>query len=343
LSRVAKKRREDKRKKKATIKKGIIFTITSGALLAGITSATALPNEQNKTMGISKVQDISFNSETIDTNKISELKVANSVVEDSTYSEKTLDKVVYKVEISDNLNENKSIESNNNQVVIEEDNILEKLRISGYINFNGEGDFVSPVDVFNGSKISISNRINPEKIVTKENEESIFNPLQITGTEVMIVDNNLYKLDIDDYSTIYYEKIEDKATIDLFRKQIDRANSSVSQVEEYNNLQRVQSNLSELEITGIDLEKYDIEALGIELNFAPILLSETYNENLGRVTAKYPGQMYYGDEVFIVTDVNNEVEGIYKIDNFNDSKLKKIKSSASISNILKQYKEKNIY
>jgi hypothetical protein len=343
LSRVAKKKRENKRKKKAIIKKGIIFTITSGALLAGYNSATALPNEHNKTMETSKVQDIAFSSDTIDTNKISELKVANPIIKDSNISEKTIDKVVYKVEISNNLTKSKPIASSDNLKVAEVDNILEKLKISGYINFNGEGDFVSPVDIFNGSKISISDRINPEKIVTKENEESIFNPLQITGTEVMIVDNNLYKLDIDDYSTIYYEKIKDKATINLFKKQIDRANSSVSIVEEYNNLKRVQSNLNELEITGIDLEKYDIEALGMDLNFAPILLSETYNDTLGKVTAKYSGQMYYGDEVFIVTDNNNEVEGIYTIDNFNNSQLKKIKSSASISNILKKYEEKRIY
>jgi hypothetical protein len=335
LSRVAKKRRENKRKKKAIIKSGIIFTIASGAVLAGVNSATALTYENNKIIETSNIENMSVTNKNNDLDELSESK-------DSNIRKKTIDDVVYKVEISDKLVD-RPIESNKDLKIVEVDNELEKLKISGYINFNGEGDFVSPVDIFSGSKISICDRINPSNIVTKENEQLLFSPLNISGTEVMIVDNNIYKLDIDEYSTIYYELIEDKATINLFKNQIKRANSSVSIVDEYNELQRVQSNINELELVGIDLEKYDIEALGMELDFGPVLLPETYSEKLGIVTAKYSGQMWYGDEVFIVTDNTNEIEGIYKIDNFNSSKLQKIKSSASIANILKKYEEKNLY
>jgi hypothetical protein len=335
LSRVAKKRRENKRKKKAIIKSGIIFTIASGAVLAGVNSATALTYENNKIIETSNIENMSVTNKNNDLDELSESK-------DSNIRKKTIDDVVYKVEISDKLVD-RPIESNKDLKIVEVDSELEKLKISGYINFNGEGDFVSPVDVFSGSKVSICDRINPSKIVTKENEQLLFSPLNISGTEVMIVDNNIYKLDIDEYSTIYYELIEDKATINLFKNQIKRANSSVSIVDEYNELQRVQSNINELELVGIDLEKYDIEALGMELDFGPVLLPETYSEKLGIVTAKYSGQMWYGDEVFIVTDNTNEIEGIYKIDNFNSSKLQKIKSSASIANILKKYEEKNLY
>lgn len=336
MSRVARKRRENKRRKKALIKNGIIFTIASGAVLAGVNSVTALTYEDNKFIETFKVEDMPVSNKTNNLIKLSEVK-------DSNISEKTIDDVVYKVKISDRLTENRHIDTNKELKVVEVDNILEKLRISGYINFNGEGDFVSPVDVFSGSKVYICDRINPSKIVTKENEQLLFSPLNISGTEVMIVDNNLYKLDIDDYFTIHYELIEDEATINLFKNQINRANSSVSIVDEYNELQRVQSNLNELELTGIDLEKYDIEALGMELDFDPVLLPETYNEKLGIVTATYSGQMWYGDEVFIVTDNNNEVKDIYKVDSLNNSKLEKIKGSASIANILNKYKEKNLY
>ena len=327
-------------KKKAIIRKGIIFTIASGALVAGINSATALSNENGRKIEFSKIKDISSNNNSMDLNKLNDIQLLDSAVNESKYVKKSLDNVIYKVEIKDNFSKNKSVESVKSKKI---DNTLEKLKISGYINFNSEGDFVSVVDIFNGSRISISDRINPEKLITKENEESIFNPLNITGTEVMIVDNNLYKLDIDDYSTIHYELVKEKATINLFKMQIARANNSVSQVEEYNNLIRVQSNISELEITGINLEKYDIEALSMESNFAPILLAETYNKDLNKVTAKYSRKMFSGDEVFIVTDNYNNVEGIYKIDNFNSPKLEKIKVTASISNILKTYEERSVY
>jgi len=341
LSRITRKKLESKRKKKALIKKGIICTVTSGAILAGINSATALNKEENEKTEISKVQNISTNK-IIDSNKYAESRLIETSATNSTDSNKTIDNIISKVEENHNLLESDSNKSKEDEKVILEEvyNILDELKIKGYINFNGEGDYVSPVDVFDGSKITISDRINPEILVTKENEASIFNPLKITGTEVMIVDDNIYKLDIDDYSTIYYEKIEDKSTINLFIKQIERANSSSTQLEQYNEIQRVQSNLNDLEITGIDLDKYNVEALGTELSFAPVLLAETYNKDIGKITAKYSGQMYYGDEVFIVTDNNNEIEGIYKIDNFDSSSLQKIKSSASISNILKQYKEK---